>query len=101
MQVRDVTMRTASLVVTAPSCEFYAPDWSLQLQLSSYTWPVRRPATAVSLLVATGLTIMMYKRYQRTHKVFPAGFTALLSLAMVGFYLWNLLLFRPPIRQKM
>ena len=49
----------------------------------------------VSLLVAFGLTVMMAKRYQRTQKIFPAGFTAALSLAMVCFYIWNILFFKP------
>ena len=84
-----------------PVCALCASERCLHLQLISCTWPARRPATAVSLLVAAGLTIMMYKRYQRTHKIFPAGLTAVLSLAMVGFYVWNLLLFRPPLKRQM
>lgn len=59
-----------------------------------------RPATVISLVVAAGVTSMMWKRYQRTQKIFPAGFTAVLSLAMVCFYVWNLLLFKPPNKRS-
>lgn len=45
-----------------------------------------KPATAVSLLVAGGLTYVMYERYSRTGKVMPAGLTAGTSAAMTGGY---------------
>ena len=57
-----------------------------------------RPATVTSLCIAAALTIVMWRRYQKTQKVMPAGFTAALSFAMVGFYLWNILLFKPPVK---
>ncbi|KAL0039924.1 hypothetical protein WJX77_011726 [Trebouxia sp. C0004] len=43
---------------------------------------IYRPATVLSLCIATALTIMMWRRYQKTQKVMPAGFTAALSFAM-------------------
>ena len=54
----------------------------------------------MSLAIAAGLTVMMWKRYQRTQKIVPAGLTAALSLAMVCFYVWNLLLFTPPTKRQ-
>lgn len=61
---------------------------------------LRRPATVISLAIAAGLTVMMWKRYQRTQKIVPAGLTAVLSLVMVCFYVWNLLLFTPPTKRQ-
>eukprot|EP00878_Enallax_costatus_P010811 GHUV01011289.1.p1 GENE.GHUV01011289.1~~GHUV01011289.1.p1 ORF type:complete len:111 (+),score=27.45 GHUV01011289.1:176-508(+) len=43
-----------------------------------------KPATAVSLIVAAGLTYVMYARYVRTHKLMPAGITAGISAGMTG-----------------
>eukprot|EP00882_Tetradesmus_deserticola_P007647 GHRQ01008052.1.p3 GENE.GHRQ01008052.1~~GHRQ01008052.1.p3 ORF type:complete len:119 (+),score=41.12 GHRQ01008052.1:535-891(+) len=51
-----------------------------------------KSATAISLLVAAGLTFMMYQRYSTTGKFMPAGLTAGLSAAMTVFYVWSLLL---------
>ena len=68
--------------------------------LSRYLCLLRRPATLISLFVTIGLTVMMCKRYQKTHKIMPAGLTALISLAMICFYVWNLLLFKAPMRRQ-
>lgn len=43
-----------------------------------------KPATAVSLVVAAGLTYMMYQRYSSTGKVMPAGMVAGISGTMTG-----------------
>lgn len=43
-----------------------------------------KPATAVSLLVAAGLTYGMYQRYASSGKFMPAGMVAGLSAAMTG-----------------
>ena len=55
-----------------------------------------KPATAVSLAVALLLTGIMYKRFQATGKMMPAGMVALLSGAMSVFYVWNMLEVKPP-----
>lgn len=55
-----------------------------------------KPATVVSLLVALALTGIMYKRFLSTGKMMPAGVVALLSMAMSIFYVWNLLVVKPP-----
>lgn len=43
-----------------------------------------KPATFVSLLVAAGLTYMMYQRYSSTGKLMPAGVVAGISGGMAG-----------------
>ena len=58
-----------------------------------------KPATAVSLAVALLLTGMMYKRYQSTGKMMPAGIVAILSAAMSIFYVWNIIAVKPPAAQ--
>ena len=58
-----------------------------------------KPATAVSLAVALLLTGMMYKRYQSTGKMMPAGMVAILSAAMSVFYVWNIIAVKPPAAQ--
>lgn len=55
-----------------------------------------KPATAVSLAVALLLTGIMYKRFQSTGKMMPAGVVALLSAAMSAFYVWNMVAVKPP-----
>jgi uncharacterized membrane protein (UPF0136 family) len=55
--------------------------WSLD---SYHKGKACKPATAVSLLVAAGLTYVMYERYSATGKLMPAGLTAGLSAAMTG-----------------
>ena len=55
-----------------------------------------KPATAVSFTVALLLTGIMYKRFQSTGKMMPAGVVALLSAAMSVFYVWNMLAVKPP-----
>lgn len=55
--------------------------WSLD---SYHKGKACKPATAISLLVAAGLTYVMYERYSATGKLMPAGLTAGLSAAMTG-----------------
>jgi uncharacterized membrane protein (UPF0136 family) len=55
--------------------------WSLH---SYHKGKACKPATAISLLVAAGLTYVMYERYSATGKLMPAGLTAGLSAAMTG-----------------
>ena len=59
-----------------------------------------KPATFTSLVIAAGLTVMMYKRYMATGKFMPAGLVALLSSLMTIFYVWNLLAIKPPSSVK-
>jgi uncharacterized membrane protein (UPF0136 family) len=55
--------------------------WSLD---SYHKGKACKPATAISLLVAAGLTYVMYERYSATGKLLLAGLTAGLSAAMTG-----------------
>ncbi|KAK9840844.1 hypothetical protein WJX81_008553 [Elliptochloris bilobata] len=57
-----------------------------------------RPATAASLAVAAALTVVMFRRWQATGKFMPAGLVAVLSGAMVIFYVWNMIFVGPPQR---
>lgn len=50
----------------------------------AHTGKACKPATAVSLLVAAGLTYGMYQRYASSGKFMPAGMVAGLSAAMTG-----------------
>jgi len=56
-----------------------------------------KPATAVSLLIAVGLTGMMGLRWQRSGRFMPAGVVTILSAVMVVFYIWNLQHFKEPL----
>ena len=70
-----------------------------QTSLSRYHQGVLcRPATAASLAVAAVLTAVMYRRWQATGRFMPAGCVALLSCAMVVFYVWNMIFVGPPQR---
>ena len=42
---------------------------------------------------------MMGLRWRKTSKFMPAGIVALLSIAMVGFYVWNLVYIKEPLRR--
>jgi uncharacterized membrane protein (UPF0136 family) len=55
-----------------------------------------KAATVTSLVVSAALTAVMYKRFLSTGKLMPAGVIALLSAAMMIFYVWNLLVIKPP-----
>lgn len=55
-----------------------------------------KAATTASLVVSLALTVIMYKRFLSTGKFMPAGIVSLLSAAMTLFYVWNLLVIKPP-----
>ncbi|KAF6248580.1 transmembrane proteins 14C-domain-containing protein [Scenedesmus sp. NREL 46B-D3] len=63
--------------------------WSLD---AYHKGEANKTATLISLLIAAGLTYVMYERYSRTGRLMPAGLTAGLSAAMTVFYVWSLLL---------
>ena len=56
-----------------------------------------KPATVASLVVALALTGVMCKRYAASGKMMPAGMIALLSAVMSAFYVWNLMVVKPPV----
>jgi uncharacterized membrane protein (UPF0136 family) len=61
---------------------------------------LNKPSTAVSLLVAVGLTGVMGARWSRTHKFMPAGLISIISVCMAAFYVWNLAALKGPIKGK-
>ncbi|GIL79237.1 hypothetical protein Vretimale_16429 [Volvox reticuliferus] len=61
----------------------------LSLQHYTKTKSVCKPTVFLSLVIASGLTFMMYKRFERTHSVVSAVIGSV-SLMMVLFYAWSL-----------
>jgi len=60
--------------------------------LSLNRWKARlscAPVTGLSLVLASGLTFMMGKRFMATGAFFPSGLVAGLSAVMVLFYIYN------------
>jgi uncharacterized membrane protein len=49
-----------------------------------------KAATFASLMISVALTVVMYKRYNDTGKLFPAAILMVLSAVMALFYVWNL-----------
>ncbi|KAG2431971.1 hypothetical protein HYH02_013187 [Chlamydomonas schloesseri] len=50
---------------------------------------VCKPTVFLSLVVAAGLTSMMYKRFEKTHSV-PAAAIGVVSGGMALFYAWSI-----------
>lgn len=61
---------------------------------------LNKASTAVSLVVAVGLTGVMGARWTRTHKFMPAGLLSILSGLMAAFYVWNIAVLKGPIKGK-
>ena len=56
--------------------------------------------TFLCWMISVALTLMMYSRFNRTGKFFPAGVVMLLSGGMTVFYMWSTL-YGPEPKKKL
>eukprot|EP00803_Ostreobium_quekettii_P008230 evm.model.scf_638.4 EVM.evm.TU.scf_638.4 scf_638:35993-36355(+) len=59
-----------------------------------------KAATLGALVIASALTVVMYRRYASSGKIFPAGVTMFLSGAMAVFYVWSIMYGPAPAKIK-